>query len=289
MAVTFNKPAGMKYTDMCIYIDKNMQWCVKTGEYPDIENKIYEYLYHIFYALACKDNYFSRFDDYDQYALYSAARLYILLRDKYIKAGTVVRGREIVPVKNTLDFIRSVMPHFRTDFQNQNFAIVFNPEINQDTSIIEADMKNAIRSDYQNSLEEDFQEVASQIPQFIKQIVRHTPYKKDKVMVRNLYMSCLLTLLNDITIPNRLKNKLNKSKVNDGEAVARMYHYNIEEPVLWHLDVGMSDYIRLLVTEVKYKFTEEFKEARSATDLSDDVVNSIMRSAYATYEERDTD
>lgn len=51
----------------------------------------------------------------------------------------------------------------------------------------------------------------------------------------------------------------------------------------------MSDYIRLLVTRVKYKFSVEFKEARAATDLSDDVVDSIMKSAYANYEERDID
>lgn len=189
-------------------------------------------MYHIFYALACKENYFNNFEDYDSYSMYSAARLFILLRDKYIKAGTVIRGREIQPVKSVLNFIKSIMRHFRTDFQNETFAIVLNPDINQDTSTLEADMKESIKSDYRNDLAEDFIEIFTQVPMFIKQVIKQTPYKKDPVMCRKLYMSCLLTFINDITIPERIKNKLKKIRDSKEGVALRMYQYNLETPIL---------------------------------------------------------
>lgn len=289
MGVTFNKPKGLKYTDMCIYIDENMKWCTKTGEYPIIEATIYEYLYHIFYALACKGNYFTNFEDYDQFSLYAAARLYIMLRNKYIKQGTVMRGKEVVPVKNTLDYIKNVMPHFRVDYQNQTFAAVFNPEAKHNTNIIEADLKASIRADYQSPLEDDFYETARQIPKIIKKVIKKSPYKNDKLMCRKLYMSCLLTFISDITIPSVFKNKLSKTKKVKDDVASRIYQYNIEAPILWHLDPSLSDYVRLLVTQIKYGFTEEFREIRAANDISDDVVADIMRSAYANYDERGND
>ena len=49
MAVTFNKDKNLKYTDMCIYIDENMPKVVEVGKYPEIESKIYEYLFVIIY------------------------------------------------------------------------------------------------------------------------------------------------------------------------------------------------------------------------------------------------
>lgn len=52
MAVTFNKPANLKYTDLAIYIDANAYKIKNTGEYPGVESKIYEYLYHLIYALS---------------------------------------------------------------------------------------------------------------------------------------------------------------------------------------------------------------------------------------------
>lgn len=34
----------MKYTDLCIYIDENVNKLINPGEYPEVENTIYNYL-----------------------------------------------------------------------------------------------------------------------------------------------------------------------------------------------------------------------------------------------------
>lgn len=47
----------------------------------------------------------------------------------------------------------------------------------------------------------------------------------------------------------------------------------------------MSDYIRLLVTIAKKEMSDDLNAARAENDLSDDVVSSIMKTAYATYDD----
>lgn len=40
----WKKDPGKKYTDLCIYIDKNIPNIVEPGAHPDIENTVYNYL-----------------------------------------------------------------------------------------------------------------------------------------------------------------------------------------------------------------------------------------------------
>ena len=40
----WKKPTGMRYTDMCIFIDENVHKIVNPGENPELENLIYNYL-----------------------------------------------------------------------------------------------------------------------------------------------------------------------------------------------------------------------------------------------------
>ena len=50
----FKKPPNLKYTSLCIYIDQNAEKIKNPGEYPDVENTIYNYLWLLVKALAIK-------------------------------------------------------------------------------------------------------------------------------------------------------------------------------------------------------------------------------------------
>ncbi len=50
----WKKPANMKYTDLCIFIDENVPKIVTPGEHPELENTIYNYLWLLVKALAIK-------------------------------------------------------------------------------------------------------------------------------------------------------------------------------------------------------------------------------------------
>ena len=233
MPGSFHKPADMKYTDMCIYIDANLDKIIQTNEYPEVESRVYEYLYYILYALACKQNFFPNFEDYDAFAMYGAGELYLSMRNKQANAGKTVRGKEVVPIKSSLNFIKSVLFPLKVNYTRQNFATVFNPEINQDTSIISDDLKTNIKSQYQRDLQTDLEEVLLELPQFISKVLLQTPYKNDPIMLKRLYVSCQLTLLNDITIPNKLKNKMEKyAKAADDVKILNSYRYNESEVIL---------------------------------------------------------
>lgn len=288
MAGKFHKEPNMKYTDMCIYIDANLDKIINTGENPQIENKIYEYLYHILYALACKQHFFPNFEDYELFALYGASELYISMRNKQRNAGKIIRGKEVVPIKSCLNFIKSVLFPLKVNYTRQNFATVFNPEIDQDTNIIAENLKEGIRSEYRHEFESDLREVMMYLPSYINKVLNQTPYKNDKLMLKKLYISCQLTFLSDITIPNKLKNKLNKYQKNgDENKLFNIYKLNPDEVILWHLPDHIKDYVRILVTKIKHIITDEINQTRNYNELSDEIVDSIMKSAYSNYEDKE--
>ena len=83
----WKKDPEKKYTDLCIYIDKNIPNIAEPGEHPDIENTVYNYLWLVVKALAIKKCMFNNFQDYDPYAFYAANRLYFALRKNYLNQG----------------------------------------------------------------------------------------------------------------------------------------------------------------------------------------------------------
>ena len=47
----WKKDPKLKYTDLCIYIDENIPKIAEPGAYPEIENKVYNYLWLLVKAL----------------------------------------------------------------------------------------------------------------------------------------------------------------------------------------------------------------------------------------------
>ena len=81
------KPVGLKYTDLCIYIDKTNYYRDEnnnpTGlrELSDEESEnIYTYLYHIIYALSVKKRMLTKKSDYDVFCIQAAGDIFMRLR-----------------------------------------------------------------------------------------------------------------------------------------------------------------------------------------------------------------
>ena len=104
-------------------------------------------------------------------------------------------------------------------------------------------------------------------------------------MCKRLYMSCILTFINDITIPNKLKSKITSKMTPENsdkysEKLFNAYRVNQEPEILWHMDQDLSTYIRLLVTKAKKMFSKELEYYIHADDLSDEILDCIMTNAY---------
>lgn len=285
---TFPKPKNVKYTDMCIYVDKNMPKVVEVGKYPDIESQIFEYLYHIIYALACKGMFFKNFADYDTFALNSATELYNTMRYKWAHKGEIIRGKEVVPIKSCLNFIKSVLFPLKVNYQKENFSGVLNPEINEEVVFIGEQMKESVRVTYRQDLLESYTDTIERIPDRIRGVLNKSPYRNDKLFMQKLYISCALTLLNDVTIPNKIRKKVDRGTHKKPEEstnrYSALYTWNAEEPILWHIDEKYSDYIKLLVRQVRHYTSIDLEKDVHEFDLSEDLVNKVIDSVYATYD-----
>ena len=256
MGVTFNKPAGLKYTDLAIYIDANAYKIKDEGAYPEVESKIYEYLYHLVYALARKAGYFKYFDDYDYFACYGAGELYMTMRKKLIDEGKEVRGKKVVPIKSSLNFIKATLFPLKINYQKDNFSTVVDPGLHKNISVLEESLTQAVQQQYQPPLFEAYQETTEQIPNLINEVIYNTPFRRDKVFCAKLYLSIILTLLNDITIPRKLHKKMLKnvqklSNIKGTRKLINTYVNNLEAPILWHIEDGFQNYVRILTIKVK--------------------------------------
>lgn len=288
MAVTFNKPKGMKYTDMAIYIDNHLPEIKVPNQHPEVEAKIYEYIYHILYALACKSGYFKHFSDYDAFACYGACELFLSMRKKLINEGKEVRGKVVVPIKSSLNFIKATMFPLKVTYQREAFRHVEDPLLDDDIEEFHLNSRAEIQRSYRRDLAEDLQSMLADFPKILSKILSETPFQFDKLMRKKLQISIMLTILDDITLPNRLKNKLESKMVDDSDKIMNKlilaYEENPDNVILWHLDSGYATYVRFLTQRVKRQMGKELKVTIHEDDLSDDIIDSIMNSAFDEYQ-----
>lgn len=291
MAVSFNKPKGLKYTDMCIYIDKNMPLVLNPGEFPKIEALIYEYIYHIVYALAYKKCYFKEFADYDGFALYVASNLFLNMRNRYQHAGEIRRGKEVKPVKSVLNYIKAILFPMRVAYQNQFFRMEIDPQVGQDTSKLESIVKESVRAKYNEDFGACFKDSLSNLPKLIGYVIKTTPYRRDRLLFRRLYISCYLSLLNQVTFANKVQKKLlkrvNSNKDGDrGEYAIKSYYYknhlDKDSIILWHLDESFHDYVFVLVRRIKETFSKNLSDDYHAGDIHENEIDIILNSAFDT-------
>ncbi len=280
----FVRPKNVTIVEMCIYVDEHMKDVVHPGENSVVEDRIVQYLYFIIDSLAKKQSLLPRFSDYEEFALYGASELFISMRNKYMNAGKVVRGKEVQPVKSCLNFIKSVLYPLKVNFQKASYDYVINPEIGQNTDRLAEDMRENIRQDYQKSFIEDFKEVLKELPKGIYDILYKTPYKNDPVMIKKLYMSCVLSFINSVTLPNKIRNRIENKNTNS-DKVVHMYSQMSDIILLWHLEPYMRDYVYILLIKIKRYISDELGSIRNPVDLSDEVMDSIMRTAFTTYDQ----
>ena len=125
----------------------------------------------------------------------------------------------------------------------------------------------------------DFFASIEDIADEIKDVLKDIPYKNDKSMWNNIYLSCLLTINNSVTLSNWTKKRLETIVHCDEkyyDILNKEYDKNNEDCViLYHLDKDMKDYIKLLCTLIKKRVSNELSSI-SNSYISTDVLLSGM-------------
>lgn len=258
----FKKPANMKFTDMCIFIDENVPKIVNPGEYPELENTIYNYLWLLVKALAIKKCMFKNFEDYDMYAFYSANRLYLALRKNQLNQGKTIKGKLIRPIKSCLNYTKALLYPMKIEYQRESFREIIEEEFVStkfDAMAYKEQLKNQARADSEvtHKFKYYVQAALKQSDHILEDVLQKSPFNSSTPEYQNLKISILLTSL------QILKNKKKLSA-------------NPQSVILWHLPKSMSSYTKVLLKEYFTALKLEIMDCYKEADLSDDVLESIL-------------
>ena len=250
----YNKPT-LRCVDMCMYIDENVY-----KEDCD-QALIYEYLYHIIKMIAIKRDYFDRAFLYDEFSLFAASTYFMRLTDK----RQFKNDSNIEPIRSILNYVKKTLYSIRWEYVKK---YVDNTPVVSELEFADINIDN-----FYNSVNEvidplkkyEFGSCLGSVPNIIKNTLKGIPYKQGSTMWKNIYISCLLSFLNSITLKNkdvkRLRNFKRPTTLTDKMLNELYYKERYDSTILFHLDDTMYNYITVLTNKVRRELSQELSQA----------------------------
>jgi hypothetical protein len=271
----FKKPSNLKYTEICIFIDENIPKIANPGEYPEIENQVYNYLWLLVKALAIKKCMFNNFNDYDGYATHSANRLFFALRKNYLNQGKVIKGKVIRPIKSCLNYTKALLYPMKVEYQNEAFKEIITEEFvsKKFDSFMYKEKLKAEANTAQGTTDRFRTFVKSSlgsIDALLDKVLKNSLFVTNPTIYRKLKISLLLNALNSLKIKKRLDSEL-------------------PTIIVWKLPKSMGGYIRVLLKEFYTELKLEILECHSAVNIDDNVLEKLLVSTDTSggnYEEQ---
>lgn len=258
----WKKPADLKYTDLCIFIDENVPKIINPGENPELENIIYNYLWLLVKALAIKKCMFTDYKDYDGYAFYSANRLFFALRKNLINQGKIIKGKQIRPIKSCLNYTKALLYPMKVEYQRESFREVIEEEFVSkkfDAFVYQEHLKNDAREiiGISRNFKEFLYDSFTKNTKILDDILAKSPFNPSSKEYHNLKISILLTSIQII----KNKKRLDASP---------------PSVILWHLPKNMSSYTKILLKEFFTAIKLEIIDCYRAVDISDKDLDNML-------------
>lgn len=272
MVWMWKKPANMKYTEICIFIDENVPKIKNPGENPELENTIYNYLWLLVKALAIKKCMFTNFDDYDMYAFYAANRLFFALRKNLVNQGKVIKGKQIRPIKSCLNYTKALLYPMKIEYQRESFKEIIEEEFVSkkfDAFAYKEQLKNEAmeRSNTDRQFTQHVYDAFSQNSRLLDEILNKSPFNSSTKEYQNLKISILLTSIYAL----KTRKKLDAST---------------QSIILWHLPKSMSNYTRILLKEFFMALKLEIMDCYKEASLNDTDLENILSEGVFSNEEQ---
>lgn len=283
------KKPKIKYTDMCIYIDNNINK-------PDADvAKIYDYLVMLSYMLAVKRRFFNREDYYDKFANYFAAIIYSRMTDKrqFLPEDDPCY---IAPVKSCLNYMKNIIYARKCAFCYEEFNFTTQTSDAVEYNMFRDNLCGSINNDINECIGADIDIYFNSIDKMVKDKVYKGVYGKDKVLAWNLYVSVLLSLLNNFTLSFANKRKLIDFKKTYNYSIShadcRLMVKNNYEDILTECMIDETtnavipfnvadeyyDYIFVIVQQLKQQIVKDIKDISAEYILSDDFIEDVLMS-----------
>lgn len=265
--MTYNKPYGVKYVDMCIYIDNN----IYDNEFD--ENLVFEYLYLIVVMLAAKEHYFKCDREYDDFGIFCATKLYFRLTNpkqfQYDDSGQPL----LKHIVNILDYIKSMLFRYLSDFVHSEYYTGTSFKATEDN--LHYGFNNILIQSTTSIDDIEFNITLSDINSICKEFLDTIPYPRNGVMWINIYVSVLLTFLDSVTLNKWQVGILQHLKGTGNytdDKLWEMYDENrIVEPTLFHLPETMSNYISVLARQLRSIISDKLSDILH-TKISNDFI-----------------
>lgn len=266
--MTYTKPDDVTYTQMAMWIDDNVY--SKTVD----ESLLYEYLYHLSNMLAGQLSYFSTALEYDHFALYCASRLFQRLFNPKQYELNPDGEPKMKHIKSILNYIKKVIYPYKVDFdlefriEDKNKNVIQVGTFDLGSHMVEsASLFDKI----------EFSVALNSIASIVRSHLQKIPRKKESAEWTNIYLSCMLTLLDSFT-PSRIElahcKNLKTQKENYLEILYEELRY--QDPILYHLPKTMSNYIRVLVNELRHVIASELSWRGGFYIPADATVKSLI-------------
>lgn len=240
----YQKPKNMTYSQLCQWIDENY-YKEDCDEYL-----LYTYLYVIINMLAKKERLFRSVEDYDNFSIFTANKVFFRLI-KY-------KNKEEKRIHYILPYIKKIFKFSLADFLKEFYVEQKLPP----EQYIEYSFKNLIKSLSDDLWIIDFKNCLENISGIINNFFKKIPKKKNSSEWLNLKTSVILTVLNRLTLPDkefcRLKNLSEKDKLSDDKleiAYNRLCEHS--DIILIGLDEKYRNLVSILSEELVVIFEKE--------------------------------
>ena len=267
----FKKPEDIRYVDMAKYVDENAY-----KEDKD-ESLIYEYIFHLSRMVSLKRKLFVKWGELDDFSLYLTG--YVMRR--YQNKKQFRANNRMTKIKSVLNYIKRVAYPVKVRYQNEVYATKKVALDSIDVCNVH-NFRDSIINSSKGCYIQEFDLYLNDIPGVIWEYVKKTPYRG--VTLKNVYISCLLTLMSGMTLSNTQQRRLDSLKTRveiSDSAECKMYEKEREYVILYHLSDTMRDYIRVLCSRIRniiiedlnYLLTSGFGESELRDMLADCVEN----------------
>lgn len=261
----FIKPTNVRYVDMCIWIDENFY--KEDCDY----NKAYTYMWLIAYMLAAKQKYFKTQTDYEEFASMLAYSTYQRMMNK-----------DKSKIKSVLNYMKSVLYFRKCAFDVQKQQKIVDPKFDDwDYVGYIEECKSSYEISNRDRLFEGVVETLEAVPSMIKRNIPRV-FKGDKVEYRNIYISCLLSMINRVTLPSTYEDKLT-TKLENSPAFDEVKYYKKyldSDIILWHLPSSMEVVVMTIINKVNRHIVDEISQLSNDIKISEEEFNGIMSSGF---------
>ena len=259
---TWKKDPKLKYTDLCVFIDANIDKIAVAGEYPEIENQVYNYLWLLVKALAIKKCMFKNFSDYDGYATHAVNRLFFALRKNYLNQGKTIKGKQIRPIKSCLNYTKALLYPMKVEYQNEAFREIITEEFVSkkfDSFLYKEKLKTAASA--AQGVTEKFRlylkDSLSGISAILDKVLKNSLFVTNPTIYKRLKISLLLNTLNSLKLKKRLDSDL-------------------PTVIVWKLPKSMSGYVRVLLKEFYTELKLEILDCHKTVSIDDAMLEKLI-------------